>query len=51
MSHLLQALIARDLNELRPTSISEYFNTPSPTLRPQLVDLTHTGGFRDEVHE
>ena len=51
MSHLLQAAIARDLNELRPTSTLTYFNTPSSALRPQPVDLTHTSDFRDDVHE
>ena len=51
MSHLLQAAIARDLNELRPTSTLTYFNTPSSALRPQPVDLTHTSDCRDDVHE
>ena len=51
MSHLLQALIARDNNTLRPTAISKYVSTPSSALRPQRVDLTHTKGLRDEVHE
>jgi len=30
MSQLLQAVIARDLNELWPTSISEYFKKGVP---------------------
>ncbi len=51
MSHLLQAPIARDLNELRLTAISEYVSTPLPAFPPKLVDLTHTNGGRDEVHE
>ena len=51
MSHLLQALIARDINTLRPTAISKYVSTPSSALRPQRVDLTHTKGLCDDVHE